>query len=50
MLTGDGTRFTIKDMSLSGTYINNRKIERMQLANRHRIRMGNTEMVYHEKR
>jgi hypothetical protein len=50
MLTGDGMRFTLKDMSLSGTTINGKKIERTQLANGQRIRMGNTEMVYHEKR
>ena len=50
MLTGDGMYFNLKDMSLSGTFINNRKIERMQLANGQRIRMGNTEMVYHERR
>ena len=50
MLTGDGRQFTVKDMSLSGTFINNRKIEFARLANGHRIRMGNTEMVYHEKR
>ena len=50
MLTGDGTQFTVKDMSLSGTYINNKKIEHIKLANGQRIRMGNTEMVYHEKR
>ncbi len=50
MLTGDGTVFTLKDMSLSGTTINGRKIERTQLANGQKIRMGNTEMVYHEKR
>jgi len=50
MLTGDGTRFTLKDMSLSGTLINGRKIERTQLANGQKIRMGNTDMVYHEKR
>jgi hypothetical protein len=50
MLTGDGTRFTLKDMSLSGTHINGKKIERTQLANGQKIRMGNTEMVYHEKR
>ena len=50
MLTGDGTRFTLKDMSLSGTQINGKKIERTQLSNGQRIRMGNTEMVYHEKR
>jgi fluoride ion exporter CrcB/FEX len=50
MLSGDGNQFTVKDMSLSGTFINNKKIERTQLANGQKIRMGNTEMVYHEKR
>jgi len=50
MLTSDGINFSLKDMSMSGTYIDNRKIERAQLTNGARIRMGNTEMVYHEKR
>jgi hypothetical protein len=50
MLTGDGSQFTVKDMSLSGTFINNKKIEHARLANGQKIRMGNTEMVYHEKR
>jgi hypothetical protein len=50
MLSGDGMSFNLKDMSLSGTYINNRKVERVQLTNGQRIRMGNTEMVYHERR
>jgi FHA domain-containing protein len=50
MLSGDGMAFNLKDMSLSGTFINNRKIERVQLTNGQRIRMGNTEMVYHERR
>jgi hypothetical protein len=50
MLTGDGTQFTVKDMSLSGTYINNKRIELIKLTNGLKIRMGNTEMVYHEKR
>ncbi|RPI91485.1 MAG: FHA domain-containing protein [Chloroflexi bacterium] len=50
MLTGDGMAFSLKDMSMSGTFINNRKVERVQLADGQRIRMGNTEMVYHEKR
>lgn len=50
MLTGDGAHFTLKDMSLSGTFVNKRRIERIQLANNNVIRMGNTEMVYHEKR
>jgi hypothetical protein len=50
MLSGDGIAFNLKDMSLSGTFINNRKIEHVQLANGQRIRMGNTELVYHERR
>ena len=50
MLTGDGKQFTVKDMSLSGTFINNKKVEHARLTNGQKIRMGNTEMVYHEKR
>jgi hypothetical protein len=50
MLTGDGTRFSLKDMSLAGTYINGKKVQLTQLSNGQKIRMGNTEMVYHEKR
>ncbi len=50
MLTGDGKHFTLKDMSLAGTFVNNPKIELSQLTNNQKIRMGNTEMVYHEKR
>ena len=50
MLTGDGAHFMLKDLSLSGTFVNNRRIERIQLANNNVIRMGNSEMVYHEKR
>jgi hypothetical protein len=50
MLTGDGRTFEIKDMSISGTYINNRRIERMELNDHQTIKLGNTELVYHEKR
>ena len=50
MLTGDGAQFTVKDMSLTGTFINNRRIQQTRLGNGQRIRMGNTELVYHEKR
>jgi pSer/pThr/pTyr-binding forkhead associated (FHA) protein len=50
MLHGDGRQFTMKDMSISGTFINNRKVEQVRLSNGQRIRMGNTELVYHEKR
>jgi len=50
MLSGDGTHFALKDMSMAGTYIDNRKVELVQLANGQKIKMGNTELVYHEKR
>jgi hypothetical protein len=50
MLTGDGSHFTIKDMSMSGTFLNKRRVELIQLGDTNTLRMGNTEMVYHEKR
>lgn len=50
MLSGDGMHFALKDMSMAGTYIDSRKIELAQLVNGQKIRMGNTELVYHEKR
>jgi len=50
VLQGDGRQFTVRDMSLSGTYINNRRVQQARLGNGQRMRMGNTELVYHEKR
>jgi hypothetical protein len=50
MLTGAGTHFNLKDMSMNGTYVNNRKVELATLSDRQKIRVGNTELVYHEKR
>lgn len=50
MLKGLGTHFTIKDMSLDGTYVNGKKIEMVRLSNHQTIRMGNTELEYYEKR
>jgi hypothetical protein len=50
LLTGDGNHFTLKDISLSGTLINNQRIEQVRLTDNCTIHMGNTEMVYHEKR
>jgi len=50
MLTGDGSAFEIKDMSMSGTFINSRRIEQAALGDRQTIKLGNTELVYHEKR
>ena len=42
--------FTLKDMSLDGTYVNNRRIEQTKLRNNQKIKMGNTQLEYHEKR
>jgi hypothetical protein len=50
MLTGTGSHFLIKDMSKGGTFLNNRKVEMTELADRQTLRLGNTEMIYHEKR
>lgn len=50
MLKGSGTHFNLKDMSLDGTYVNNQRIEQAQLRNRQTIQVGNTQLVYHEKR
>jgi len=50
ILLGEGTHFSIKDISLSGTKVNNRKIEVVHLKNGARIQMGNTALSYHEKR
>lgn len=50
MLKGAGTHFSLRDMSLSGTFINNQKIEQATLRNRQTIQVGNTQLVYHEKR
>jgi hypothetical protein len=50
MLKGAGTHFNVKDMSLSGTFVNNQKVEQTTLRNRQTIKVGNTQLVYHEKR
>jgi len=50
MLQGGGNFFNLKDMSLNGTFVNGKKIELARLGDRQTIRMGSTEMIYHEKR
>lgn len=50
LLKGADTHMTLKDLSRQGTFVNNRKIELATLQNEQAIRMGNTMMVYHEKR
>lgn len=50
-LKGFGTHFTIRDMSVgAGTFVNGRKVERHRLSDRETIRVGSTELVYHEGR
>jgi hypothetical protein len=50
VLTGAGTHVTLKDLSLSGTFVENRRVQVAALADRQRIRLGNTELIYHERR
>lgn len=50
MLTGADTYFNLKDLSRKGTYVNNRRAEQARLSEGTRIRMGSTELIYHERR
>lgn len=50
LLKGADTHMTLKDMSRQGTFINNRRIEMASLKDEQAIRMGNTQMVYHERK
>jgi len=50
MLTGDGVHFHIKDMSKTGTFVNKRRVEMAELADRQILHLGNTDLIYHEKR
>jgi hypothetical protein len=50
ILTGEGTYFTLKDISMAGTYLDGKKIEISRLRANQHIRMGKSEMIYHEKR
>jgi hypothetical protein len=50
LLKGEDSHFTLKDLSLSGTYVNNQKIELAQLRVNQTIKIGNTELVYHERK
>lgn len=50
ILSGENTYFTLKDMSMNGTFLDGKKIEISRLHASQHIRMGKTEMVYHEKR
>jgi hypothetical protein len=49
-LNGAGSHFMIEDMSIGkGTFVNGRKVEMARLTNKAVIKLGNTELVYHER-
>jgi len=50
LLKGADTHFTLKDMSRNGTFVDDKKIELATLRNNQSIKVGNTQLVYHEKR
>ena len=50
MINGTDTHVILKDMSRSGTFVNRKRIEQTNLKDHQAIQMGNTQMVYHEKR
>lgn len=50
ILEGHDTYFTLKDLSISGTQLDGKKIDVARVRNNQRIRVGKTELVYHEKR
>ncbi len=50
MLKGEDSHFNIKDLSLTGTFINGKKIELAQLRKNQTLKVGNTELVYHERK
>jgi len=50
LLKGEDSHFTLKDLSLTGTFINDKKIELTQIKKNQTIKIGNTELVYHERK
>jgi len=50
VLKGADTHFTLRDISLSGTFVGSRRISQALLADGQVIQMGNTKLVYHERR
>lgn len=50
ILIGAGSHFILKDISMGGTFINGRKVEQTQLVDGHSLRMGNTGLIYRERR
>jgi hypothetical protein len=50
MMIGSDTHFSIKDISLQGTYLEGQKVNQASLVNGNRFQLGKTMLVYHERR
>jgi hypothetical protein len=50
LLKGEDGYFTLKDLSLTGTFVDDKKIELTQLRVNQVIKIGSTELVYHERK
>jgi hypothetical protein len=50
LLKGEDSHFTLKDLSLAGTFVNDQKIEQIHLRKNQVIKIGNTQLVYHERK
>lgn len=50
ILSGGATHVQLKDMSMSGTFVQGRRVQQARLADRQAIRIGHTDLVYHERR
>jgi len=50
LLKGEDSHFNLKDLSLSGTFVNGKKIELTHLRANQTIKIGNTELVYKERK
>lgn len=50
LLKGADSHFILKDLSLTGTFVNDQKIEQTHLRNNQTIKIGNTQLVYHERK
>jgi FHA domain len=50
MLTGGGGFMLVRDLSLSGTFINGRRIQEARLSNGQELKVGNTSLVFHARR
>ena len=50
MMIGADTFFSLKDISLEGTIVEGRRIQKARLYDGNKIQLGNTTLAYHERR